>query len=463
MQWSLADIYKKQVRGEILPRKHLRVLGEENTEQGEIDFTFTGGKDPGGGRGKKKVQRKDDDGKPVVDSDGQPVYDIVDDPKFKPKTKFVDAPAGSKADFTFTTDDLEEINMLQPEVKHRINRLLGKRDTQNSFKELFKDGLSGITPKLEDEFIEALIVSDDITSDEIRALYSQIKDGTAINVEKILNASDGQVFSYKDIFTDEGLKAYIAAKKVGTGGKQAGPGEAALAALSPVISQKGKGDINIAGNLVELKEGDGRVGLESKNPGTGKINSIFKKYLNKNWNQELKDAANDNVHNSKPGQATLNIEGLWYLMKILDKNEKNGNIEGLADGWREHLPRELFEEFFTDNNIIGALEPTPKGLVGSINAKSLGGFTRDYIKSLFDNYKLSKQDGGGAWDILLAINTTNPKLGGIAVVKSGEQLLNVRAKRSLPSIIKSGPAGNRDYTYAFSPYGPEENEEYEEF
>ena len=28
MQWSLADIYKKQVRGEILPRKHLRVLGE---------------------------------------------------------------------------------------------------------------------------------------------------------------------------------------------------------------------------------------------------------------------------------------------------------------------------------------------------------------------------------------------------------------------------------------------------
>ena len=57
--------------------------------------------------------------------------------------------------------------MLQPEVKHRINRLLGKRDTQNSFKELFKDGLSGITPKLEDEFIEALIVSDDITSDEI--------------------------------------------------------------------------------------------------------------------------------------------------------------------------------------------------------------------------------------------------------------------------------------------------------
>tara|TARA_R110002012_G_scaffold66312_2_gene173273 strand:+ start:1233 stop:2597 length:1365 start_codon:yes stop_codon:yes gene_type:complete len=454
MQWSLEDIYKNQVRGNVPRRKHLRVLGEN--EQGEIDFTFTGGKDPGGGRGKKKVQRKDDDGKPVVDSDGQPVYDIVDDPKFKPKTKFVDAPAGSKADFTFTTDDLEEINMLQPEVKHRINRLLGKRDTQNSFKELFKDGLSGITPKLEDEFIEALIVSDDITSDEIRTLYSQIKDGTAINVEKILNASDGQVFSYKDIFTDEGLKAYIAAKKVGTGGKQAGPGEAALAALSPVISQEGKGDINIAGNLVELKEGDGRVGLESKNPGTGKINSIFKKYLNKNWNQELKDAANDNVHNSKPGQATLNIEGLWWLMQILDENEKNGNIQGLASGWRRRLPEDLFKEFFTESYIINEL-------VESVNEKSVGAFTRDYIKALFDNYKKSKESGEGKWDILLAINTTNPKLGGIAVVKSGEQLLNVRAKRSLPSIIKSGPAGNRDYTYAFSPYGPEENEEYEEF
>ena len=452
MQWSLERIYREQVNGNIPPRKHLNVLGEK-TEQSEIDFTFTGGKDPGGGRGKKKVQRKDDDGKPVVDSDGQPVYDIVDDPKFKPKTKFVDAPTGSKADFTFTADDLEEINSLQPEVKHRINRLLGKKDTQKNFKELFKGGLSGISPKLEDEFIEALIVSDDITSDDMKALYGQIKDGTAINVDKILNASDGQVFSYKDIFTDEGLKAYIAAKKVGTGGKQAGPGEAALAALSPSISQEGKGDINIAGNLVELKEGDGRIGLESKNPTSGKINSIFKKYLGENWNQKLKDAANENVHNSRPGQATLNIEGLWYLMKILDKNEKNGNLK-LPSGYENNLPKELFEEFFTDGNIINEL-------VNSINAKSLGGFTKDYIKSLFDNYKLSKKSGEGEWDILLAINTTNPDRGGIAVVKSGDQLLNVRAKRSLPSIIKSGPAGNRDYTYAFSPYGPEQDEEYE--
>ena len=29
MQWSLEDIYKKQVRGKIPPRKHLRVLGEQ--------------------------------------------------------------------------------------------------------------------------------------------------------------------------------------------------------------------------------------------------------------------------------------------------------------------------------------------------------------------------------------------------------------------------------------------------
>ena len=29
MQWSLEDIYKKQVRGNIPPRRHLRVLGEE--------------------------------------------------------------------------------------------------------------------------------------------------------------------------------------------------------------------------------------------------------------------------------------------------------------------------------------------------------------------------------------------------------------------------------------------------
>jgi len=454
MQWSLEDIYKKQVRGNIPRRKHLDILGEQDY-QGELGMLKKSGE--GRGWGKPKPQL-DDKGNPVKDERGEVV--MVRPPSDKDaekiKTTWSEAPTGSKSDFSFTAEDLEEINTLPPEVKHRINRLLGKRDTQKNFKDLFKDGISGISPKLEDEFIEALIVSDDLTSDEMGRLYGQIKEGTAVDVEKILNASDGQVFSYKDIFTDEGLKAYIAAKKVGTGGKQAGPGEAALAALSPSITQEGKGDINIAGNLVELKEGDGRIGLESKNPGTGKINSIFEKYLGKNWNQELKDKANDNVHNSKPGQATLNIEGLWYLMKILDKNEKNGNIQGLASGWRRRLPEDLFKEFFTEGDIIN-------GLVQSVNEKGVGAFTRDYIKALFDNYKKSKESGGGAWDILLAINTTNPKLGGIAVVKSGDQLLGVKAKRSLPSIIKSGPAGNRDYTYAFSPYGPEENEEYEEF
>ena len=37
MQWSLEDIYKKQVRGKIPPRKHLRVLGEA-----EINIKYTG-------------------------------------------------------------------------------------------------------------------------------------------------------------------------------------------------------------------------------------------------------------------------------------------------------------------------------------------------------------------------------------------------------------------------------------
>ena len=41
MQWSLEDIYKKQVRGKIPQRKHLRVLGEENTEQEVQDVLYT--------------------------------------------------------------------------------------------------------------------------------------------------------------------------------------------------------------------------------------------------------------------------------------------------------------------------------------------------------------------------------------------------------------------------------------
>ena len=38
MQWSLEDIYKKQVRGKIPPRRHLRVLGEA-----KLSLTFDDG------------------------------------------------------------------------------------------------------------------------------------------------------------------------------------------------------------------------------------------------------------------------------------------------------------------------------------------------------------------------------------------------------------------------------------
>ena len=418
MQWSLEDVYKKHVRGNIPPRKHLRII-DEGHEQGEWGMTKKAGKQAGEGRDK----------------------DI--------KVSWEEAPVGTEQDFNFEANDLEQINNLPPQVKHRINRLLGKKETVKDFTELFKDQISGLPEKLENEFIETLIVSDDITSAEIQALYTQIKDDTAFKWEKILRADDGQVFSYKDIFTDEAFKAYIAAKGVGVGGKQAGPGEAALAALSRSVNQEGKGDININGSLIELKEGDGRIGLESANPSGKEIDDIFNKYLGDNWNQELKDLANENLHMSKPGQTTLNIQGLWYLMKILEKAESEGTIDGLRPGWQENLPMELFSRFFTDNNII-------KDLIYSINKKEIGNFTRDYIKGLFDNYKLSKAGKEGEWDILLAINTTNPNTGGIAVVKTGENLANVKAKSSLPSIIKSGPAGSRDYTYAFSPYAPED-------
>ncbi len=57
MQWSLERIYREQVNGNIPPRKHLNVLGE-NTEQSEWDLTLKGGTEKGGGRGKKKVQKK---------------------------------------------------------------------------------------------------------------------------------------------------------------------------------------------------------------------------------------------------------------------------------------------------------------------------------------------------------------------------------------------------------------------
>ena len=41
MQWELEKIYKNQVRGNIPPRKHLKVLGEENSTKEKEFVVYT--------------------------------------------------------------------------------------------------------------------------------------------------------------------------------------------------------------------------------------------------------------------------------------------------------------------------------------------------------------------------------------------------------------------------------------
>ena len=80
MQWSLEDIYKKQVRGNIPPRKHLRVLGEEYKMYVTDDDGNTVYSKDITDEMYSKIQRDvDRDTRIDVESGSKTPYEIIDD------------------------------------------------------------------------------------------------------------------------------------------------------------------------------------------------------------------------------------------------------------------------------------------------------------------------------------------------------------------------------------------------
>ena len=112
MQWSLEDIYKKQVRGKIPVRKHLRVLGEDNQQQ--LFRQLTGGQRKGE---EVTVSQKDQEsGK----------YDVE---------------IGET--LTLTDEDVENFNLLSDTDKQKIKKML---DSKN-FAGLSRSALHGESEK----------------------------------------------------------------------------------------------------------------------------------------------------------------------------------------------------------------------------------------------------------------------------------------------------------------------------
>lgn len=376
MQWELEKIYKEQVNGNIPPRKHLQVLGEDDQQQ--LFRQLTGGKRKGE---EVTISQKDQEtGK----------YDVE-----------------GKQKITFTDSDIESFNMLSDADKQKIKKML---DTKN-FAKLSSSSLHGSNEKYKNLAYNILIKSGDLTGDQLENILRDIQSGKAIDVEKLITTGN---YKIQDIFTsDEALTVFNLLRNVGSGELQKGPGEVALDLMSPDINLSTKGDIDINGELYELKLNGGRIS-DKAGPDPKKMKELIESYIGP----------------FDLGQQVLNIENFIKLL--------NQKIEDNPDINLRELSYRVFSSILDEEHAI------PIAKLFDKTPLDFNEINNEVIKQSFNWYKDSKAGTDGEWDKLIGINTATA-VPGVAVVSTGDEFVQVPQKKININIIRSGSGTRENY------------------
>jgi hypothetical protein len=376
MQWELEKIYKEQVKGNIPSRKHLQVLGEDDQQQ--LFRQLTGGKRKGE---EVTISQKDQEtGK----------YDVE-----------------GKQKITFTDSDIESFNMLSDADKQKIKKML---DTKN-FAKLSSNSLHGSNEKYKDLAYNILIKSGDLTGDQLEDILRDIQSGRAIDVKRLVTTGN---YKIRDIFTsDEALTVFNLLRNVGSGELQKGPGEVALDLMSPDINLSTKGDIDINGDLYELKLNGGRIS-DKAGPDPKKMKELIESYIGP----------------FDLGQQVLNIENFIKLL--------NQKIEDNPDINLRELSYRVFSSILDEEHAI------PIAKLFDKTPLDFNEINKEVIKQSFNWYKDSKAGTDGEWDKLIGINTATA-VPGVAVVATGDEFVQVPQKKININIIRSGSGTRENY------------------
>ena len=239
MQWSLEDIYKKQVRGNIPLRKHLNVVEEQ---QGELYKQLAGGP--------RKGQLI-----PMPEKEKGLKKHEVTDPK----------------NLSITDQDIELFNVLDYRDQIKVKKYIESKALKEIIVNTFKGGR-------EDDIEQAvrLVMSSDLSADQIGNVMQLVNQDKAVSVQALQTVGVkpwNKVFLHEDVW--DMFKDLI---QVGVNKEQKGPGEVALTFLSPRIKLSTKGDIDIDGSLYELKLNGGRIS-DVAAPASKTIKPILDRYL----------------------------------------------------------------------------------------------------------------------------------------------------------------------------------------
>lgn len=249
-----------------------------------------------------------------------------------------------------------------------------------------------------------------------------LKNGKVINAEVLLKPGQ-HTLADLTYGRPENRAVLDHLKNYGVGEQMKGPGEHALAILSPDITLKSAGgDIAVKGVPVEVKAsvsggGGGRFGETSAVPTRDRMMEIIDSF------EELREPVNRALRTQK----SMNVKTFTEMVNRL----------GLPAQTRREIATKIFGELFGQQagpviQEFSKPTTTPEAVNNA------------YTVSNFNWYKASGE--GGAWQVLAAINFGADSM---AVVKDGQDVLKIRRRTSTPAIITTGKPN--EALYQFTP------------
>ena len=385
MDWSLEKIYSQQVRGKIPPRRHLHVLGEAEGDQQALTRVIS-----------KKTGDKEE--VPVTDTEQEAgKYDLESKPILK-----------------LTDQDIELFNMLGYDDQLKVKKYI----ESHALRKIVTNTFVGKEPEV--NYALRLLMSSDLSGKQIENVMQLINANEAVDVDKLKapgNKKWNDIFKHEDVW--EMYKDLI---DVGSGKEQKGPGEVALTFLDDRIKLSTKGDIDIDGELYELKLNGGRI-ADQPAPSQKQMQPILLKYLGE-------------YGRLTPGKKTMSLE--TFIDRVNQHKEINQKNPEVDDDHYRNLAREVFSAMLDEVHAAPFAELFAKNVINAEEAVNL------YKKQSFDWYKNTKKGTDGEWDKLIGINFRKPVGAGfVATTTTGDEFARSNMVKPQIHILRSG-AGTRE-------------------
>ena len=328
-------------------------------------------------------------------------------------------------------DDPEKTQEVES-VLDRIYSLLNTQTTFDKFKDIVAQELADEYGQVSDKKVQktiekrVLAVAGKIAEVPLRyqdkmKFADNLKAGKVINAELLIKPGQHtlQDLTYN---RPENLVVFDYLRDFGVGEQMKGPGEHALAILSPDITLKSAGgDVAVKGVPVEVKAsksgGGGRFGEATSVPTRERMLEIINSF------EQLREP----MAQALSKQKSMNVKKFTELV----------NQSGLDGPLRQDLASKLFGELF------GAEAGPLINTFARPNADSEQ-VVKAYTVANFNHYKAGGE--GGQWQVLAAINFGANTM---AVVKTGEDVLKIKRYTSTPAIITTGKPN--EALYQFTP------------